>query len=302
MHNINTKKAFSILELSIAMAVMAILTTAITPSIIHAVQMKAAEKSALEIALIQDAAKNYFLLKKKWPSSTDELKENGLLSNEWNVENPWGKNYVLNIKGNILSVATELPEEWTMLVKRYLPAAVIKNNNIVSSSISSPSVSSTIESGVIVAWSGLIANIPSGWLLCDGTNNTPDLRDKFIVGSSVDSDGESKTVIMSSQYQHILSKTGGSTTHNHGGETEQHVLTIAEMPSHQHSSYGEAFPEKARWGVGPEGRGHIGDGGSDYDNYYYLTSPVGGDQGHAHTIAVDNHVPPFYALAFIMKI
>ena len=34
--------------------------------------------------------------------------------------------------------------------------------------------------GVIVMFNGLIANIPSGWVICDGTNGTPDLRGRFI--------------------------------------------------------------------------------------------------------------------------
>jgi hypothetical protein len=45
-----------------------------------------------------------------------------------------------------------------------------------------------IPSGVIVMWSGLVANIPAGWTLCDGTLGTPDLRDRFIlsVGAAED--------------------------------------------------------------------------------------------------------------------
>jgi hypothetical protein len=40
-----------------------------------------------------------------------------------------------------------------------------------------------IPAGIISMWSGSIASIPSGWLLCDGTNSTPDLRNRFIVGA-----------------------------------------------------------------------------------------------------------------------
>lgn len=36
---------------------------------------------------------------------------------------------------------------------------------------------------IIVLWSGAIVDIPAGWALCDGNNNTPDLRDKFIIGA-----------------------------------------------------------------------------------------------------------------------
>ncbi len=39
-----------------------------------------------------------------------------------------------------------------------------------------------VPSGIIAMWSGLIANIPSGWLICDGTNGTPNLLAKFVEG------------------------------------------------------------------------------------------------------------------------
>lgn len=40
-----------------------------------------------------------------------------------------------------------------------------------------------VPSGVILMWSGTADNIPKGWLLCDGTNGTPNLRDRFIIGA-----------------------------------------------------------------------------------------------------------------------
>jgi microcystin-dependent protein len=39
-------------------------------------------------------------------------------------------------------------------------------------------------SKIIVAWSGSIETIPEGWIICDGTNGTPDLRDRFIIGAT----------------------------------------------------------------------------------------------------------------------
>ena len=43
-----------------------------------------------------------------------------------------------------------------------------------------------IHAGMIMMWSGLISEIPPGWSICDGTNGTPDLRDKFVRGASAE--------------------------------------------------------------------------------------------------------------------
>ena len=43
-------------------------------------------------------------------------------------------------------------------------------------------VAAGVDSGVIAIWHGTIANIPSGWVICDGNNSTPNLLTKFIEG------------------------------------------------------------------------------------------------------------------------
>ena len=50
-------------------------------------------------------------------------------------------------------------------------------------------VDSSIPSGGIILWSGAANAIPSGWYLCNGSNGTPDLRGRFVVGYS-DTDGD----------------------------------------------------------------------------------------------------------------
>ena len=55
--------------------------------------------------------------------------------------------------------------------------------------------------GIIVEWSGAIVDIPSGWSLCDGSNGTPDLRNRFVVGA-----GDT----------YAPDATGGNSNHNHG--------------------------------------------------------------------------------------
>ena len=84
-----------------------------------------------------------------------------------------------------------------------------------------PSAGGALETGVIVIWSGTIATIPTGFQLCDGTNGTPDLRDKFIVGARTDSGGVAKTCVTGAYTQ-----SGGSNTHCHN-ICHAHYITIS---------------------------------------------------------------------------
>ncbi|MBP2631267.1 MAG: hypothetical protein H6Q70_1895 [Firmicutes bacterium] len=121
--------------------------------------------------------------------------------------------------------------------------------------------------GFIGLWSGSIDAIPSNWALCNGENNTPDLRDRFVLGAG---------------NRYVVGGAGGETTH---------TLTADEMPAHFHSVMEYAGPS----GVS---------GATAYNNHINAntnaassngTSIVGGNQAH-------NNMPPYYALAYIMRI
>ncbi|MBL7157322.1 MAG: hypothetical protein ISS92_04055 [Candidatus Omnitrophica bacterium] len=131
-----------------------------------------------------------------------------------------------------------------------------------------------LPSGVIVMWSGAIVDIPEGWALCDGTNGTPDLRDRFIVGASQDDGPIAKTTVKGSLQQI-------------GGEHE-HTLTENELASHHHTVYASSTTGGGSQIVADSG------GGSD-SVYNENTSNTGSDAAH-------ENCPPFYALAFIMKL
>lgn len=77
-----------------------------------------------------------------------------------------------------------------------------------------------LPNGLIVMWSGSINNIPGGWALCDGTNGTPNLRDRFIVGA------------------------GGSYSPGSTGGNNSVTLTKSQMPSHKHD--GDGFSTSAQ--------------------------------------------------------
>lgn len=127
-----------------------------------------------------------------------------------------------------------------------------------------------IPKGSIIMWNG--ATAPAGWALCDGTNGTPDLRGRFILGQG---QGSGLTV-------RTFTNIGGA---------EQHTLTVDEMPAHTHvyaahndvtnngcsSSNDVSCPDKNAW------------------NPSFITEPTGG--GKPHDI-----MPPFYVLAYIMKL
>lgn len=68
----------------------------------------------------------------------------------------------------------------------------------------------SVPAGVICMWSGSSAEIPAGWVLCDGSNNTPDLRGRFVVGA------------------------GGAYDVGDTGGADSVALTTAQMPSHSH--------------------------------------------------------------------
>ena len=69
------------------------------------------------------------------------------------------------------------------------------------------------KKGMIILWSGLIADIPGGWALCDGTNGTPNLENVFVVGA-----GDT----------YVVNATGGGLTHTHvlPGSGHDHEIPV----------------------------------------------------------------------------
>ncbi len=156
--------------------------------------------------------------------------------------------------------------------------------------------------GIIVMWSGL--TIPSGWALCDGTNGTPDLRGRFILGSGKGTDLTERK---------IGDKDG----------SETHTLTLEEMPPHQHAYVnifgredGASCTKKINYLDGKVGFGEAGQvSSSDQSNQcagtiYNNTSIIGGildnkekqNELTSHKAKSHNNMPPFYVLAYIMKL
>ena len=70
-----------------------------------------------------------------------------------------------------------------------------------------------LPSGVIVMWSGTIATIPTGFVLCDGNNSTPDLTNRFVVCADADDSGAAKSTITGSAL--VSHDTGIMPEHSH---------------------------------------------------------------------------------------
>lgn len=73
---------------------------------------------------------------------------------------------------------------------------------------SGSSITTAMPTGGIIMWSGTVATIPSGWHLCDGTNGTPDLRNRFIVCADADDSGVAKTTLTGAATQSGASSIG----------------------------------------------------------------------------------------------
>lgn len=94
---------------------------------------------------------------------------------------------------------------------------------------------SVIPSGIILIWSGSIASIPTGWAFCDGTQGTPDLRDKFVVAASVDNAGVANTTIggfpPNLSYNVVVTKTmADGISSSPGGGGVNHWVADAPNP------------------------------------------------------------------------
>jgi len=191
-----------------------------------------------------------------------------------------------------------------------------------------------VPSGAIMLWSGAINSIPAGWVLCngqtvpraDGTGNiaAPDLRNRFIigaggaynVGATGGSQGGTFTSSFAAGHQHTA-WTDQVGQHSHGGATHPHVLTIGQMPHHAHSyaDLGVAYAGGANQSGGAQlyypqasSRETAGIGGNEAhqhgiaaDGLHGHNVGIGTAGGHSHTVEIANWLPPYAALAYIMK-
>jgi hypothetical protein len=140
--------------------------------------------------------------------------------------------------------------------------------------------------GGIIMWSGSIGTIPAKWQLCDGTNGTPDLRNRFIIGAGstyeVNATGGSADAIVVSHTHTASTNTTGAHTHNVAfGSNDTTGASALVSPGNTNGSQ-TPFAQVA-------------------------TSSAG---SHSHTVTVNAtgssgtnaNLPPYFALAYIMRV
>ncbi len=187
-----------------------------------------------------------------------------------------------------------------------------------------------VPTGAIMMWSGAITDIPNGWALCDGTNGRPDLRGLFIVGAS---NGE--ITMDGSRYKYDVGSTGGKnkvqlTAAESGLPAHTHGMQNAGAHAHKITYYnnGDGSKDKENtnaWAVdGKKNAYPVSDGGFGSKvnavriNASYGSTWIGNDYiqmkdagSHSHTVnsntaasasSAHENRPPYYALAYIIKI
>ena len=150
-----------------------------------------------------------------------------------------------------------------------------------------PTPATPTPSGVIALWSGSIGSIPAGWYLCNGSNGTPDLRDRFVVGAgstyAVDATGGSANAIVVS-HSHTASSSSTS---------------VVTDPGHNHS----IIQQEAVGAGGNTGYRDIGGSGTTGTNTTGITvaTTTTTTVDTAGTSGTNANLPPYYALCYIMK-
>jgi microcystin-dependent protein len=158
------------------------------------------------------------------------------------------------------------------------------NTQIATTAFVTTAVVASFPTGGIILWSGSVASIPSGWALCNGSNGTPDLRNRFVVGAG-------------STY--AVDATGGSAdatlpTHTHT------ATSVVTDPGHEHE-YG-MLTFNIGSAVGTPLLRPVGLGAPEASTTETTGITVATTNANAGTSGTNANLPPYYALAYIIKL
>jgi len=141
---------------------------------------------------------------------------------------------------------------------------------------------------MIMLWSGSSATIPTGWLLCDGSNSTPDLRNRFVVGATstyaVGATGGSADAIVVS-HNHAITDAG----HTHALHSASWGAQQCDGLASSDSIAGRTFTASAYYTNGASGTPFV------------QAATTGISINSTGSSGTNANLPPYYALCYIMK-
>ena len=188
-----------------------------------------------------------------------------------------------------------------------------------------------VPSGVIMMWSGAEGAIPSGWYLCNGSNGTPNLQDKFVIGAgnsyAVDASGGSKDAVIVSHshtinnHTHTVSGNTGNQSANHshtfsgsGSSSHSHNITATNHDDHNDnarriqngrndSNFGNNNFNTDSATVNISISGNTGNNSGNHSHSWSGTTgnPSNTGTNSQGVSGTGKNLPPYYALCYIMK-
>jgi hypothetical protein len=178
-------------------------------------------------------------------------------------------------------------------------SAGTNNTQVATTAFVTTAVAASFPTGGIILWSGSIASIPSGWALCNGSNGTPDLRNRFVVGAgstyAVNATGGSADAIVVS-HTHTFSATSASTSLTGA------IIGIAESFNGSGSATGVFTKAQGDPVAGtPAGSTDTSNGGRVTMDASH-THAISGTTASTGSSGTNANLPPYYALAYIMKL
>lgn len=151
---------------------------------------------------------------------------------------------------------------------------------------------SSVPTGAIILWSGSTASIPSGWVLCNGSNSTPDLRDRFVVGA-----GSSYAVNATGGASSVTLSASEIPSHSHSASSS----TTINDSGHSHSISGLLPTETGAGGTTSTASQGTSVTASTNSATTGITASTSTSIGNTGGGGSHENRPPYYALAYIMK-
>ena len=236
-----------------------------------------------------------------YDSDLDQLLHFDPSINQWKIASSWvsegqGNPMYTTTSGNV-GIGTYNPTEKLHVNGRSKASSYVGNG--------------MVPVGTIGIWSGAITTIPDGWQLCDGTNNTPDLRGRFVVGAGtrklrgITDEGVASDWTVNRLFS--MNTTGGAdsikyTTSKLPQHNHSYTVTLNTAGGHEHKhavtalAGGSTLDDDNTVGMWLTGKSYLTESAGGHQHTYSGTTNATGSGS-----AFENR-PAFYALAYIMRI